>query len=182
MRAVVDATRSRGASLVLIDGRSGAGKSTLARMLQQRLDGDADVLALDSFYPGWDGLHAASVMLARDVLEPRSAGRPGRWRRWDWDRDVPAEEHLVEPGRMLVVEGSGSLTASTSRHATVSVWMDAPASRRRARAIARDGDAYAPHWQRWAAQEERHIAENDPAGLADIVYDASAARTSASSR
>ena len=64
------------------------------------------------------------------------------------------------------------------------LWLDAPAEQRFARAIARDGDAYAPHWQRWAEQEERHIAVNDPAALADLVYDdsPSAARTSASSR
>ncbi|MDQ1128762.1 hypothetical protein [Microbacterium sp. SORGH_AS_0888] len=184
LRSVLAAVARSGeaAPLVVIDGRSGAGKSTFARMLQQHLPGEVDLLPLDAFYPGWDGLTAASEMLADEVIAPRAAGEPGRWRRWDWDRGVAAEEHLVAPGRTLVVEGSGSLTPRVAAYATVSVWMDGPAPQRRARALARDGETYAPHWERWAAQEEQHVARNRPADLADVVYDPSTACTSASSR
>lgn len=172
------------APLVLIDGRSGAGKSTLARELRRRWPGEVDVLPLDALYPGWDGLAAASVILAEDVLSPRAEGRPGRWRRWDWEADRVAEEHVVSPQRALIVEGAGALTATTAQWATVSVWLDAPEELRRRRAMARDGETYAPHWRSWAAQEERHIRTHRPAELADLGYGAepSTACTSASSR
>ena len=44
--------------VVVIDGRSGAGKSTLARLLVDTwpLPGLVQLVALDSIYPGWDGL------------------------------------------------------------------------------------------------------------------------------
>jgi cytidylate kinase len=173
--------------LVLIDGRSGSGKSTLARMLRTQWQGSAgvDVLAMDDLYPGWDGLAAASTTLSVDVLSPRAAGRSARWRRWDWVADRPAAEQLLPPGRALIVEGAGSLTTATAPLADVTVWLEAPEHLRRERALARDGEAYVPHWERWAAQEVRHIAAHDPRGLAQYVYevaDPSIVRTSPSSR
>ncbi len=181
IRAAVAVT-GRADALVIIDGRSGSGKSTLARMLT---DPGTEFLAMDSIYPGWDGLAVASVFLHADVLAPRAAGRPGRWRRWDWENDLPAEEHRVPPGVPLIVEGAGSLTRDTAPLADVSVWLEAPEELRRHRALERDGDAYAPHWDRWAAQEVRHIERHDPRALATLVYDVtgpSTARTSSSSR
>jgi hypothetical protein len=50
------------------------------------------------------------------------------------------------------------------------VWMQAPTSSRRARALARDGDTYRPHWDRWAAQEEAHVTANAPGDAATHVF------------
>ncbi|MFT4213120.1 MAG: hypothetical protein QM626_14745 [Microbacterium sp.] len=176
-------------AVVLVDGRSGAGKTTLAGMLKAAWPGSVDVLAMDDVYPGWDGLAAASETLATRILAPRAAGTPGQWERWDWRRGVPADTARLRPGRALVVEGDGSLTPATARFADVTVWLDGPAALRRERALARDGETYAPHWERWAAQERAHIDRHDPRGLAQLVYDAadpstasSTARTSPSSR
>ena len=167
VRRAVDAV-GRPDPLVLLDGRSGAGKSTLAALL--RRPGE-HLLELECIYPGWDGLAEASRILADDVLVPRAAGRDGRWRRWDWDADAPAEVHTVPAGVPLIVEGVGALTRPTAPLADVRVWLEAPTELRRERALARDGDAYAPHWDRWAAQEDRHIAEHDPRTLADLVFE-----------
>src|SRR4051794_41387260 len=69
--------------LVTVDGPSGAGKTRLAGRLARALD-RAPIVHLDFFYPGWDGL-AAGVELAVDwVARPLAAGRPARWRRYDW--------------------------------------------------------------------------------------------------
>ncbi|WP_460773495.1 nucleoside/nucleotide kinase family protein [Microbacterium sp. GXF7504] len=171
VRRAVDAV-DRPDPLVLIDGRSGAGKSTLAGLLVR--PGEAR-LDLELVYPGWDGLHAASEVLARDVLAPRAAGRAGNWRRWDWTADAPAEVHVVAPGTPLVVEGVGSLTRETAPYADVAVWLDAPTALRRRRALDRDGEAYAPFWDRWAAQEEIHLASDDPRSLATHVFDVTGA-------
>ncbi|MFT4220020.1 MAG: hypothetical protein QM611_05845 [Microbacterium sp.] len=174
LTAVVDAVRGLQAAnpVVLVDGRSGAGKTTLVRGLVAGwpLRGRVQVVALDSLYPGWDGLDDG-VGIARDtVLMPHARGEIGVWRRWDWDAAEPAEAHAVEPALPLIVEGSGLLTAETAGLADIRVWLDAPAASRKRRALERDGETYRPHWDRWAAQEERHLARDAPESHATHVF------------
>ena len=40
---------------------------------------------------------------------------------------------------------------------------------RMARGIARDGEAYRPHWERWARQEREHFAVDGTRDRADVV-------------
>ncbi|MEZ3158705.1 hypothetical protein AB1K56_17445 [Microbacterium sp. BWR-S6Y] len=155
---------------VVVDGRSGAGKSSLARRLVSAWPGRGRVqlVALDDVYPGWDGL-AAGVEYAREtILLPHARGLLGVWERWDWDAGARAEAYAVDPSLPLVVEGAGILTPDVARLADVSVWVESPSSSRRDRALARDGDTYRPHWQRWARQEDVHIDRHSPAERADL--------------
>lgn len=158
---------------VLIDGRSGAGKSTLAELVLIALAAarPARLVALEDIYPGWDGLAAGADRVYRGILLPRAQGQEGRWRRWDWVRDADAEEHTVPADQSLIVEGCGALTRETAPLAEVTVWVESPATSRKTRALTRDGDTFAPHWERWAAQEDAHIARNDPRGLARVVVE-----------
>lgn len=159
--------------VVLIDGRSGAGKSSLAHDLVARwpLRGRVQLVALDGLYPGWDGLFEG-VEVARDlILTPHARGSIGVWQRWDWDASCYAEAHAVDPSLPLIVEGSGLLNPATARLGDVRVWLASPESARRHRALSRDGEAFRPHWTRWAEQEERHLARDEPATLATLVFD-----------
>ncbi|HVL61619.1 MAG TPA: hypothetical protein VM430_09470, partial [Microbacterium sp.] len=46
-------------------------------------------VALDSLYPGWDGL-ADGVEAARElILRPHARGLIGVWERWDWELSAP---------------------------------------------------------------------------------------------
>ena len=159
---------------IVIDGRSGSGKTTLAARLAASWPDAAPpiVVAMDDFYPGWDGLAAASWLLASDILAPHAQGRPGSYPRWDWESDRPrAGDRGTVPARgALIAEGCGALTPLTRPYADLGVWVDAPEASRRRRALERDGDGYAPHWERWAAQERAHIAQHRPAELADLVF------------
>lgn len=158
--------RAQGARTVLIDGRSGSGKTTLTDLLVRSWP-DAAVLRLEDVYPGWDGLARGSDHLLDAVLERRAAGAAAAYRSWNWATGAPGGEHLVDPDRPLVVDGVGSLTAASRALVDAAVWVEAPDELRRERALARDGDVYRPHWERWATQEDAFIAEHQPARHAD---------------
>jgi energy-coupling factor transporter ATP-binding protein EcfA2 len=159
--------------VVLLDGRSGAGKTSLARALVARwpLAGRVQLVALDSLYPGWDGLEEGAALARESILVPHARGVIGVWQRWDWEAAAPAEAHAVDPALPLIVEGVGILTPETAPLADVRVWLESPEASRRDRALSRDGESYRPHWLRWARQEEGHVARHQPRRLATHVFD-----------
>lgn len=151
--------------VILIDGGSGSGKTTLASALAPALA--AQLVRLDDIYPGWDGLDAGSAAVHDDVLAPVSPG----WRRWDWATGTPAEWHALDASRPLVIEGSGCLSHANRSRASFGIWVELDAPTRKRRALARDGEAYAPHWDRWAAQERDFGGRELPWRVADVVLD-----------
>lgn len=151
--------------VVLIDGASGSGKSTLGSDLAEAMA--AQLIHLEDLYPGWDGLEAASSQLFDEVL---SSPTP-RWRGWDWERNVHTHWRSVDPTPPLVVEGSGALSRCNRELATFGIWVELDEPTRKRRALDRDGDRYAPHWDRWAAQEEAFAQRERPADLADVTVD-----------
>ncbi|MGM7696698.1 hypothetical protein [Microbacterium sp. A84] len=157
--------------VVLIDGRAGAGKSTLARIVAANwpLAGRPQLIALDSLYPGWDGLDAGVERALHDILRPHARGLLSTWRRWDWEQETEAEASAVTPALGVILEGCGALNPATARIADVRVWVESPEAPRKRRAFERDGDGFRPHWDRWAVQEQRHIDRDDPRALADIT-------------
>jgi predicted kinase len=150
-------------TVLLVDGRSGSGKTELARAIVA--ESGTQLLRLDDLYPGWGGLAAGSAAVHESVL------RLGRWRRWDWAASAPAEWHDVDLGRDLVIEGCGALSRANRALATSAVWVELDEPTRRRRALARDGEMFAPHWDEWAAQEDTFIASEGPRSLADEIVD-----------
>lgn len=159
--------------VVLIDGRSGAGKTTLARKLVDHwpIAGRVQLVALDSVYPGWDGLQAGVERVLDGILRPHGRGYLGAWRRWDWESGTEAESHAVDPALGLLIEGSGILTPATAAIADVRIWLESAEAGRKARALKRDGDTYRPYWDRWAEQEREHIRRDDPRALATRIVE-----------
>lgn len=169
MDAVVEISTSN--PVVLIDGRAGAGKSTLARMVAANwpVAGRPQLIALDSLYPGWDGLDAGVERALHDILRPHARGLLSTWRRWDWELGTDAEASAVTPALGVILEGCGALNPATARLADVRVWVESPDASRKRRALERDGDGFRPHWDRWAAQEARHIKRDEPQALATLT-------------
>ncbi|BBX67491.1 AAA family ATPase [Mycolicibacterium psychrotolerans] len=157
-----------GARTVLIDGRSGSGKTTLAQELHRVWDASV-VVRLDDIYPGWDGLAWAVDHIHTELLAPRSMGRAGRWRGWDWTTNAPADRHVVESRQRLIVEGVGALTAANRALADLGIWVDTADDERKRRALQRDGENYRPHWERWAAQEVQYMQTYRPMAQADWI-------------
>jgi uridine kinase len=157
-------TNSTVAHRILIDGRSGSGKTELAKRMALALPG-SQLVRLDDIYPGWGGLEEGSRHVHDFVL---SASAP-RWQRWDWVDSAPAEWHVLDPSRPIIVEGCGALSRANRALADYGIWVDLDEPTRKARALARDGDTYAPHWDEWAAQEQAFIDRENPRELADQV-------------
>jgi chloramphenicol 3-O-phosphotransferase len=173
-RVLADPPRCGPTRLVCVDGPSGSGKSTLAARLAAAL-GDAPVLHMDDLYPGWDGLAAAVPLLHDQVVAPLAAGRPARYRPYDWHRGgFTAPRELGTPP-VLVLEGVGCGARVLAAHAVLLVWIEAPRDERYRRGIARDGETYRPHWERWARQEAAHFAAEGTADRADIRIDGASA-------
>lgn len=156
--------------VVLIDGRSGSGKTTLGAQLAAELSTDqsrAQTLHLDLLYPGWDGLAQGSLAVATALHE-------GGYQPYDWHAGRFAASWItLDPERPLVIEGCGALTeanlvaarawASKLGDAEVrAIWLECEETLRRQRALSRDGETFAPHWERWASQEDAHYAMHEP--------------------
>lgn len=156
---------------ILIDGRSGSGKTDLATSLAAAWP-EAQLVRLDDLYPGWDGLAAGSAAVPRLLLHRR-------WRSWDWAGDRPGEWHELDPQRPLIVEGVGALSIHSRPLAAYAVWVELGDEERKRRALARDGETYAPHWDRWAAQEEAFLERERPRELADEIIDGTDVSTAA---
>ncbi|MBN9105630.1 MAG: cobalt ABC transporter [Propionibacteriaceae bacterium] len=152
--------------VVLIDGGAGSGKTTLATELVRSWPGERpQLVGLDEFYPGWDGLAAASAMVPELIT---GSG----FRRWDWTTGAPGTWRDLDPSGGLVVEGCGAISPASAALADLTLWLEVPPAQRRSRALARDRELFAAHWDEWADQEAEHWRTRHPAELADLVIGA----------
>lgn len=160
--------------VVAVDGPSGSGKTTLAKGVVDALD--CPVAHMDLIFPGWDGLAEAVDLVTTQVLEPIARGEQAAYRVWDWERNGWGESVTLPRHRFLVLEGCASSVLPAGSYAAVRVWVEAPRGTRMARGIERDGADFAPHWERWAAQEDALFAADGTRARADLVIDTAGLR------
>jgi uridine kinase len=163
--------------LVAVAGAGAAGKSTLARAIQQLAPNEVTVVELDDFYrPSFshppDGELGARFewrRLREQVLEPLHAGHAAHYQRYDWDNDEMGAWVDVPAHGIAIVEGIYPSRAELSHFYDFVIWVDAPAGLRLQRGIERDGEEARERWlTEWMPDEEAFIAQDDPAGRADI--------------
>jgi dephospho-CoA kinase len=154
--------------LICVDGPAGSGKTTLAEEVAG-LAG-APVVHMDDLFEGWGGLPRITDQLAT-LLGPLAEDRAGSYRRWDWPGNRWAEDVLVEPAPLLVLEGVGSGALAHADLITVLAWIEVPYDLRMQRGLERGGVGVAEHWQRWAVDEQDHFARERTRERADVVLD-----------
>lgn len=156
-----------------IDGRSGAGKSTLAAELatELRRHREVAVFHLEDIYPGWDGLAPGTESYVRDVLQPLRRGEAATWRTWDWAAGTPGEERTLSPAPVVILEGVGAGCAAARELLDAVVWVEVADETRKTRALQRDGEVFAAHWDRWAAQEESYLRADPVPAHAHVVLE-----------
>ncbi len=153
--------------LVAVDGPGGAGKSTFAARLAAAL-GDAPAIHTDDF-AAWDVPIEWFPRLREQVVEPLTAGRPGRYQRYDWVRRELAEWHDVPPAPVIILEGVSAARREIAEQLAFAVWIETPADLRLVRGIERDGEELRSFWNDWIRAEEAHFAVDHTRKRADLV-------------
>ena len=156
--------------VIAIDGRSGAGKTSLACGLGSALG--APVVTLEDLYGGWDGLERGIDLLVSEVLEPLSTGRAARVPRYNWATAAWEAPWLLEPPKVLIVEGVGAGARRAAAYERTLIWMEAPEVVRKKRALDRDGETFTPYWDIWARQEDAMLAREHTPDHADLIITA----------
>lgn len=153
--------------IVLVDGRSGSGKTELARAIIAQKP-ELQLVRMDDLYPGWQGLDAGS----RHVHDFVITAAVRRWQRWDWVENAPAEWHVLDQRRPILIEGCGALSRANRALAAYAVWVELDEETRRNRVLERDGDSWPEwpaKWDLWAKQEDAFIGRENPQSLADTI-------------
>lgn len=158
--------------IVAVDGYGGSGKSELADRLARKLGG-ATIVHTDDFarpnIPGWEW-----ARMRDQVLEPLMSDKPGRYQRYDWASDRPAEWHDVPVDRTLVVEGVSSMRDELGIYWDYAIWLGCPRDLRLRRGIERDGEAMRSKWtDDWIPEEDAYFNAQRPDKKADLVIDSS---------
>ncbi|WP_243399997.1 chorismate-binding protein [Arthrobacter glacialis] len=141
----------------------------LAAMLRRHRT--VSLFHLEDIYPGWDGLVGGVERYIDQVLAPLSQGSPATWTAWDWEAKNSGATRTTELAHVVLVEGVGSSLGRAGKFLDAVIWVDAPSHVRKQRALARDGETYAPFWDSWAAQEELLLSDSGSAARADVVVD-----------
>lgn len=153
-------------TFVCIDGPAGSGKTTLAMALAGNLG--AQTIHMDDLYAGWAGIEEGAQLLVDQVLEPLSRGVAGRYRRFDWNINEYAEEHLVPKAEWLVVEGCASATKLVDKFEPFIIWVEADDSLRLERGLNRDGHHLRDHWLQFMRTEREIYQANHTKSRAHV--------------
>jgi uridine kinase len=156
-----------------VDGPSGSGKSHFARKLSPVLH--APIIEIDDFV-SWDNFAGWWPRFDAQVLMPLLRGEDAHFqaRDWtDWYGNTLGEWKAQPWTPTMILEGVTCTRRETIGRLAYTVWVDAPASLRLARGLARDS-AFGGAEQLWRnrmAQEEKFFACDGARDRADLIID-----------
>ena len=133
------------------------GQDDAGRPASPTLATGAQVVHMDDLYPGWRGLPEVDAQLDGAAATPRPrTGRAPTGATTGWPESSPRGSRSTRC-RCWSLEGVG---CGASRFAALvdGAGLGRGAARRADGAgLARDGDAFAPHWEQWAARRGRAV-------------------------
>jgi hypothetical protein len=168
--AAVAALEGRhGTCWIGVDGKGATGKTSLAARIAAVLPGSVIVHIDDFARPdlrGWE-----RDRFVHQILQPLLAGQPGRYQRWDFDRNMGAEWHIVPVGVPVVVEGVSATDVRLGVPWDFTIWIEVPYKTRLAWILGRDGPAMMDRWLTdWIPSEDAYEEEQRPQDRVDLVY------------
>ena len=180
--------------VVAIDGGSGAGKTTLAAKLVARAH--VALITLDDFYQtripesDWPRKTVEERLngvfdwdrVRRTALEPLRAGKPGKWRAFDFAKslnalgtyDLKSEIATVDPAPIILIEGAYSTSPHLRILIDLAVLVSVPSRIRhdRVEPRERDSEEFLDRWHGvWDEVEDRYFSEVCPPASFDILIE-----------
>ena len=164
-----------GIRIVGIDGRSGSGKSFLAARLSARMA--APIIEIDDFV-SWDCFAGWWPRFDTQVLTPLLAGRDATFQARDWTDWYGSSlgAWKTQPwSPTIILEGVTCTRRESIGRITCAIWVEAPASLRLARGMARDSTFAGKEelWRRWMIEEDEFFVADGTRDRADIIVDTS---------
>jgi uridine kinase len=162
-----------GIRLVGIDGPSGSGKTHLAGSLSAVLA--APIIAVDDFV-SWDSFAGWWPRFDAQVLSPLLRGEDAHYqvRDWtDWYGSTLGGWKTEVWAPTVIIEGVTCTRRETIGRLTYAVWVDAPASVRLSRGLARDRSFAGAEqlWRTWMSEEEQFFRSDGTRDRADLIID-----------
>jgi len=152
--------------LVAVDGPAASGKTTIARQLAERYG--AQVLHMDDYFLqphqrtperyAEPGGNVDRERFLEEVLLPLSRGEAYIRRRFDCAAMTLGVGERVEPGRLIVAEGSYSMHPALESHYDLRVLLAVDAQTQSRRILLRNGEEkYRQFLARWIPLENRYF-------------------------
>lgn len=168
VREAEELAREPGGALVALDGRCGGGKTTLARRLARHRGWK--VIPMDGFFlrpeqrtperyrtPGENVDHERFL---EEVLRPLEAGRRAVYRPFDCHTGELGEPVAVEPGGVILIEGSYSCHRDLREHYRLRAFLDVDRDEQLRRLLGREGEEKLRAFrERWIPLEEAYFAQ-----------------------
>ena len=153
--------------MVALDGRAASGKTELALALAAQLPGTTAIHMDDYFLPperktiprlSFPGGNIDSERFEAEVLQPVASGLSIRTRRWDCKGETFGAWRTIEPGSILICEGSYSYAPQLASYYDVAVFCDITAALQRERILQRNGtEGWKQFARNWIPLEEYYI-------------------------
>lgn len=178
---IEELSRHSPAIVVGVSGFAGSGKSTLTRELAASIKGSARIRGDDFLDPhrshqrssDWDGVDR--LRLRGEVLAPFRQGRPGLFRRFDWNTRRLGAPEAIPQAEVLLVDGIGLFHPDLDGVFDLRIWVDLDLGTATERGKARDRRLGRNHdrlWdQVWAPNDQDFATRFDPRASADLFFD-----------
>jgi len=160
--------------IIGIDGFGGSGKTSLAKLLKQHFE-KVTIVEMDDFY--LPSLKRADYQRVKEqVLAPLVNDIPASYQRYDWKTDRMAEWHAIEPGGVVIIEGSYSTNNDIKSMYDFKIWIECPQDVGMERGIARDltrdkVDTRNKWINEWMPLEKEYVNAYNPKQYADYIVD-----------
>jgi uridine kinase len=161
-------------AIVAINGQSSSGKTSLSRRLAAALP-NCSVLHTDDL--DWHhGVFTWDALLIKDVLPVLRSRQPLCYRPPAWIARGRGGAITLDANReFVIIEGVGASQGSLRRHLNVIIWVETPqpvCDSRDALRVA-SGEISPASYAGWMAEENAHMAAEQPWEHADLIVDGS---------
>ena len=158
--------------IVVIDGPAGSGKTTLAKSLSELL-GNCPIIHMDEIYDGWENALSPKTFsdLANWIIKPLLESKSIEFTKYDWYLEKRIEKVVINPPKVLIIEGVGSSSSEISEHACLKLWIEVNKEIGISRVLTRDGQQIHEQMKKWQTRESKFFIENNSKENSDVWID-----------